>query len=162
MSDTRVSAKTPMQLLKQDHRTVKELFNEYAKLQPADRDGKEQLFRKINEELTIHSEIEERLFYPAVRDVPTDEARDLVSEAVEEHRIVKTLLEELSDLDPGSASFEAKMKVLRETVLHHAEEEEKEMFAQAKQLPKETLENLVIEMEALKDDLEDVQDKDSE
>jgi len=155
MSDTRVSAKSPMQLLKQDHRTVKELFNEYGKLEPGDRDGRERLFRQINEELTIHSEIEERLFYPAVREIPTDEAHDLVSEAVEEHRIVKTLLEELSDLQPGSPPFEAKMKVLRETVLHHAEEEEKEMFVQAKQLPKEELETLLIELEALKNDLED-------
>ena len=155
MSDTRVSAKTPMQLLKQDHRMVKEMFNEYGKLQPGDRDGREQLFRQINEELTIHSEIEERLFYPAVRQIPTDEAHDLVSEAVEEHRIVKTLLEELSDLDAGSPPFEAKMKVLRDTVLHHAEEEEKEMFVQAKQLPKEELETLLIELEALKNDLED-------
>ena len=162
MSDTKVSAKTPMQLLKQDHRTVKELFAEYGKLQAGDRDGREQLFRKINEELTIHSEIEERLFYPAVREVPTDEAKDLVSEAVEEHHIVKTLLGELSDLDPGSPSFEAKMTVLRENVLHHAEEEEKEMFPQAKQLSKDVLETLVIEMEALKNDLEDREDQDSE
>ena len=155
MSDTRVSAKTPMQILKQDHRTVKELLNEYAKLDAGERGGRDLLFRKINEELTIHSEIEERLFYPAVRTVKTDEAQDLVSEAVEEHRIVKTLLEEMSELTPGEPSFEAKMKVLRENVLHHAEEEEKEMFPQAKQLPKDVLESLVIEIEALKDDLED-------
>lgn len=162
MSDTRVSAKTPMQLLKQDHRTVKELFNEYAKLQAGDRLGREELFRRINEELTIHSEIEERLFYPAVKEVPTDEAQDLVSEAVEEHHIVKTLLEELSELEAGSPPFEAKMKVLRENVLHHAEEEEKEMFPQAKQLSKEVLETLVIEMEALRNDLEDLEEQDSE
>jgi hemerythrin superfamily protein len=155
MSETKVSAKTPMQLLKQDHRTVKELFNEYAKLEPADRDAREQLFRKINEELTIHSELEERLFYPAVREVQTDEAQDIVSEAIEEHRIMKTLLEELSDLEPGQPAFEAKMKVLRDTVLQHVEEEEKEMFAQAKLLPKEVLETLQIEIEALKNDLED-------
>ena len=162
MSDTRVSAKTPMQLLKQDHRTVKELFHEYEKLPPGDREARELIFRKINEELTIHSELEERLFYPAVREVRTDEAQDLVSEALEEHHIVKTLLEELSELEAGSPSFEAKMKVLRENVLHHAEEEEKEMFPQAKELSKEILETLVIEMEALKNDLEDREEQDSE
>jgi hemerythrin superfamily protein len=155
MSDTRVSAKTPMQILKQDHGIVKELFHQYGKLEESDLDGRELLFRQINEELTIHTEIEERLFYPAVRGVKTDEAQDLVSEAVEEHHIVKTLLEEMSDLEPGKPPFEAKMKVLRENVLHHAEEEEKEMFPQAKQLPNEVLESLVIEIEALKDDLED-------
>lgn len=154
MTDTRVAAKTPMQILKQDHRTVKELFSEFEKLADGSRDEKERLFQEINEELTIHAEIEERLFYPAVREVKTDEAQDVVSEAVEEHRIVKTLLEELSDMDPGP-QFDAKMKVLRENVVHHAEEEEKEMFPQAKKLPKEVLESLVIEMEALKNDLED-------
>ena len=155
MTDTRVESKTPMHVLKQDHRTVKELFSEYAKLGEGAREEKERLFREINEELTIHAEIEERLFYPAVRDVKTDEAEDLVNEAVEEHLIVKTLLEELSALQPGEAQFDAKMKVLRDTVEHHAAEEEKEMFPQAKRLPDEALESLLIEMEALRNDLED-------
>jgi hemerythrin superfamily protein len=155
MSDTRTQAKTPMQMLKQDHRTVKELFSEYEKLEDGDRDEKDRLFREINEELTLHAEIEERLFYPAVRDVKTDEAEDLVNEAVEEHHTVKTLLEELSALQPGEPTFDAKMKVLRENVEHHAEEEEKEMFPQAKKLTDEALESLLIEMEALRNDLED-------
>ena len=67
MSDTKVVAKTPMQLLKQDHRTVKELFAAYAKLGAGDVEEKNNLWQQINEELTIHAEIEERLFYPAVR-----------------------------------------------------------------------------------------------
>jgi hemerythrin superfamily protein len=155
MTDTHTRAKSPMQMLKQDHRTVKELFSEYRKLEESDREEKDRLFREINEELTIHAEIEERLFYPAVRDVKTDEAEDVVNEAVEEHHVVKTLLEELSALQPGEPSFDAKMKVLMENVEHHAEEEEKEMFPQAKRLPEETLDSLLIEMEALRNDLED-------
>lgn len=155
MSDTKVVAKTPMQLLKQDHRTVKELFAEYARLEDDDGVQKDRLWQQINEELTIHAEIEERLFYPAVRDVKTDEAEDLVNEAVEEHHIVKTLLEEMSGMTAGEDTFDAKMKVLKESVEHHIEEEEKEMFAQAKKLSRESLESLVIEMESLKNDLED-------
>ena len=155
MSDTRTQAKTPMQMLKQDHRTVKELFSEYEKLEDEDREEKDRLFREINEELTIHAEIEERLFYPAVRDVKTDEAEDLVNEAVEEHHFIKTMLEELSVLQPGEPSFDAKMKSLKENVEHHSDEEEKEMFPQAEKLPEEALESLLIEMEALKNDLED-------
>jgi len=155
MSDTKVVAKTPMQLLKQDHRTVKELFAEYARLDDGDGVQKDRLWQQINEELTIHAEIEERLFYPAVRDVKTDEAEDLVNEAVEEHHIVKTLLEELSGMTAGEDTFDAKMKVLKETVEHHIAEEEKEMFSQAKKLSREALESLVIEMESLKNDLED-------
>jgi hemerythrin superfamily protein len=155
MSDTKVVAKTPMQLLQRDHKIVKELFSEYEKLGDGDLDEKDRLWRQINEELTIHAEIEERLFYPAVRDVRTDEAEDLVNEAIEEHRIVKTLLEEMSSAEVGDDVFDAKMKVLRENVLHHAEEEEKEIFPQAKKLSKDALDSLVIEMETMKDDLED-------
>src|SRR5436853_5677145 len=115
MSDTKVVAKTPMQLLKRDHRTVKELFEEVAKLGDGDVEEKDRLWQQINEELTIHAEIEERLFYPAVREVKTDEGEDLINEAVEEHRIVKTLLEEMSGLSAGDDPFDAKMTVLRET-----------------------------------------------
>jgi hemerythrin superfamily protein len=155
MSDTKVVAKTPMQILKRDHQTVKDLFAAYTKLGDGDIEEKDRLWQQLNEELTIHAEIEERLFYPAVRDVNTDEAEDLVNEALEEHRIVKTLLEEMSDLGVGEDAFEAKMKVLREGVLHHAEEEEKEIFDQARKLSKEVLESLVIEMDTMRDDLED-------
>ncbi len=155
MSDTKVVAKTPMQLLKRDHMIVKELFAEYEKTDDGDLDEKDRLWRQINEELTIHAEIEERLFYPAIREVRTDEAEDLINEAIEEHRIVKTLLEEMSNAEVGDDVFDAKMKVLRENVLHHAEEEEKEIFPQAKNLPKDVLDSLVIEMETMKDDLED-------
>ncbi|HVE42130.1 MAG TPA: hemerythrin domain-containing protein [Planctomycetota bacterium] len=155
MSDTKVVAKTPMQLLKRDHKIVKELFSEYEKVGDGDLDEKDRLWRQINEELTIHAEIEERLFYPAIREVRTDEAEDLVNEAIEEHRIVKTLLEEMSNAEVGDDVFDAKMKVLRENVLHHAAEEEKEMFPQANNLPKDVLDSLVIEMETMKDDLED-------
>ena len=155
MSDTKVVAKTPMQLLKRDHKIVKELFSDYEKLGNGDLEEKDRLWRQINEELTIHTEIEERLFYPAVRDVRTEEAEDLVNEAIEEHRVVKTLLEEMSNAEVGDDVFDAKMKVLRENVLKHAEEEEKDIFAQAKKLSKDVLDSLVIEMETMKDDLED-------
>jgi hemerythrin superfamily protein len=155
MSDTKVVAKSPMQLLKRDHKVVKELFAEYEKLGDGDVEEKERLWQQINEELTIHAEIEERLFYPAVREAQSDEAEDLVNEAIEEHRVVKTLLEEMSELEAGDDAFDAKMKVLRENVEHHADEEEKEMFSQAKKLSKEVLETLVIEMESMKNDLED-------
>src|SRR5262249_2539428 len=139
--------KTPMQLLKRDHKIVKELFAEYEKLGKGDIDEKDQLWRQINDELTIHTKIEERLFYPAVRDVRTDEAEDLINEAMQGHRLIKALIEELAGMEAGDEVFDAKMKTLRENVLHHADREEKEIFAQAKKLPKDVLESLVIEME---------------
>ena len=155
MSDTKVVAKTPMQLLKRDHKIIKELFSDYEKLGENDLDEKDRLWSEINEELTIHAEIEERLFYPAVRDVRTDEAEDLVNEAIEEHHVVRTILEELSNADVGSEVFDAKMKVLRGNFVRHAEEEEKHIFSEAAKLSKDAQDSLVIEMETMKDDLED-------
>jgi hemerythrin superfamily protein len=155
MSDTKVVVKTPMQLLKRDHKIVKELFAEYDKVEDDDLEEKDRIWRMINDELTIHAEIEERLFYPAVRELKTDEAEDLVNEAIEEHRVQRALLEELSEAEVGDEVFDAKMKVLRENALHHAEAEEQDIFPQAKKLSKDALDSLVIEMETMKNDLED-------
>ena len=154
MAGTRVTAKTPTQMLKQDHRTVKHLFAEYAKLAQGEEPEKDRLFEEIKAVLTIHSEIEERLFYPAVRDVGIQKSGDIVSEALEQHQIVKTLLEDMSRLDAGDEHFEAKMKVLRESVEHHANEEEKEMFPLERKLSKNVQESLQVEMESLRSDLE--------
>jgi hemerythrin superfamily protein len=155
MSDTSIVSMSPIQVLKQDHRTLKELFAEYAKLEEGDPAEKEDLFGEIKELLTIHAEIEEQLFYPAVRAIGTKEAADVVNGAVEEHQLVKTLLEEMSDLEAGDEEFEAKMKVLRENVEHHAREEEKDMFPLSKKLSKEAQESLRNEMESLRIDLSD-------
>jgi hemerythrin superfamily protein len=155
MSDTSVVGMSPTQVLKQDHRTIKELFAEYARLEEGDPSEKDFLFGEIRAILTVHAEIEEQLFYPAVRDVGTKEAEDVVNDAVEEHQIVKTLLEEMSGLEAGDEHFEAKMKVLRENVEHHAGEEEKDMFPLSKKLSKEAQERLRIEMESLRIALQD-------
>lgn len=155
MADTRVMAKSPTQMLKQDHRTVKELFAEYAKLEAGDQEEKDRVFQEINEGLMIHSEIEERLFYPAVRDLRTEEAQEVINEALEEHKIVSMLLEEMSSLEAGDEEFEAKMTVLRENVEHHADEEEREMFPLAKKLSKDVQERLGIQMTSLRAELED-------
>ena len=155
MSDTQVKAKSPTQMLRQDHRTVRELFAEYAKLGGSDLSEKVRLFEEIHGALTIHSEIEERLFYPTVRDVRTDDAEDIVNEAIDAHQEVSTLLEELVDLEVGGDPFEAQMKVLRDNVERHIAEEEKSMFPLEAKLPKEVQESLLIEMESLRSDLED-------
>jgi hemerythrin superfamily protein len=112
-------------LLKQDHKSVDKLFKEFEKAtQPAQQ---RKLAQKVIAELSVHAAIEEMLFYPAVRDrVPTTE--DTVLESLEEHHIVKWVLSELEDMKPDHERFKAKMTVLIESVRHHVEEEEQELF----------------------------------
>jgi len=141
-------------LLKNDHDEVRALFKEYEKAGDRAHGKKEKLFERIREALTAHAEIEEEIFYPAVKAARSEEAKDEVREAVEEHKIVKTLLAELSKMTPSDEQYDAKMTVLQESVEHHAGEEEKEMFKQArKNLSKDRLEELGDEMEARKGEL---------
>ena len=118
-------------LLKQDHRTVAELF---ARFEKASGDGrKQELARKICLELSVHATIEEEIFYPACEG-KVDE--DLLKEAYVEHDGAKVLIAEIEAGDEQSDEFfDAKVKVLQEQIEHHVEEEEKRMeglFSQAR------------------------------
>ncbi len=117
-------------LLKQDHKTVEKLFKQFEKAkQPAEQ---RKIAGKVLEELSVHAAIEEMLFYPAVRErVPGTE--DTVLESLEEHHVVKWTLSELEKMAPTDERFVAKVTVLIESVRHHVEEEEEEMFEEAKQ-----------------------------
>lgn len=130
MAESKVRARRAIDVLKEDHDKVKQLFSDYEELGDSAVKSKVRLFGKIRLELEIHAKVEEELIYPAFASVVEDEeSSDLVEEAKEEHNVVKTLLEELSDLTPEDEAFDAKMAVLSENVEHHVEEEEKEIFA---------------------------------
>lgn len=119
-------------ILKEDHEKVKDLFKEFRDLDEGDAAGRRRIFDQVDRELTIHSAVEEEIFYPAVKATDDREAVDEVLEAREEHLVVKGVLEQLRHLDPSDESFGPKMKVLMEAVEHHADEEEEDMFATAK------------------------------
>ena len=118
-------------LLKDDHRTVEDLFAQFEK---ASGDGrKEKLARQICLELSVHAMIEEEIFYPACEGKIEDE--DLLKEAYVEHDGAKVLIAEILGGEPSDEFFDAKVKVLQEEIEHHVEEEEKRMeglFAQAR------------------------------
>ena len=119
-------------LLKQDHRTVEDLFGQFEK---ASGDGrKQQLARQICLELSVHATIEEEIFYPACEG-KVDE--DLLKEAYVEHDGAKVLIAEIeAGSEQSDEFFDAKVKVLQEQIEHHVEEEEKRMeglFSQARQ-----------------------------
>jgi hemerythrin superfamily protein len=114
-------------LLVKDHRTVKALFARFEKLGDGAMKEKKAVVAQISRELAIHAAIEEALFYPTARKA-LKAKEDLVLEALEEHHVVKLLLQELEGLDPSHERFDAKVKVLIEAVEQHVREEEKDLF----------------------------------
>ena len=134
-----------IQLLKDDHKKVEKIFSDLE----SKRDDRRALFPELDRELTIHAEIEEKVFYPAAREAaPT---RDLVLESIEEHKQIKMVLADLEKTDMRTAEWAADLKVLKEDVMHHVGEEENELFPKVKTiLSKEQLEDLGSRMEELK------------
>jgi hemerythrin superfamily protein len=116
-------------LLKNDHKTVEDLFKRFEKLGPRAVKTKQDVTERIVRELSIHAAIEEMVFYPAIREAVEKEDLDkMVLESLEEHHIVKWVLWELERTSPADDRFDAKVTVLMESVRHHVEEEEKELF----------------------------------
>ena len=134
-------------LLKKQHRQVEKLFKQAEKAQPRQR---RQLMDQIAEQLKLHTKIEEEIFYPAVRELGTSKAEEMIDEAFEEHHVVDLVLAELPKVDPEDDRFEAKMTVLSELVHHHVEEEEGELFPMAeKKLGAERIKELGQQMEQM-------------
>jgi hemerythrin superfamily protein len=133
-------------LLKKQHQEVKSLFRKVQKTENPD--IRHELMKDITEKLTVHATIEEEIFYPAMRGIGTEKAKDLVLEAYEEHHVVKLLIEELPTVDAEGEAFTAKMTVLGELVEHHADEEEEDMFPLAQKLGEAQLEALGEQMAA--------------
>jgi hemerythrin-like domain-containing protein len=135
-------------LLKKQHRQVKALFKKVENTENAN--ARRQLMEQIAEELKMHTRIEEEIFYPAVREIGSSKAEEMIDESFEEHHVVDLVLAELPRVDPEDERFEAKMTVLSELVEHHVEEEEGEMFPMAeKKLGKERISELGMEMEQM-------------
>ena len=117
-----------LDLLIADHNRVRGLFKRFKEAKDSEDETKMiELAGKIFDELTVHTTIEEEIFYPAVRDTNED-ISETVDEGLQEHHVVKGLMEELGEVEPAGEEWVAKMAVLIENVEHHAEEEEKEMF----------------------------------
>jgi len=124
-----------IKLLKEDHKKVKALFEEVEGLGDRASTQRKNLFQKIDEELTLHSKIEETLFYPEFKKrAENSDEREEVLEAYEEHGVVKVMIGELEDLDPKDETYKPKLNVLKELVMHHVKEEEGELFKMAREL----------------------------
>jgi hemerythrin superfamily protein len=138
-------------LLIDDHKKVKKLFKEYEKLaKQEDTEGKVEVAMQICEELTVHAQIEEEIFYPAARDAIGDD--DMLNEAEVEHATAKDLIAQIQEMSGDDEMYDAKVKVLSEYINHHVEEEEGEMFPKAKKA-KMDLEALGVQLLERKEEL---------
>ena len=131
---------TATRLLASQHRQVLALVKKAAAAQ--DVETRRRLLQAIEHHLTTHARIEEDLFYPAVRELATENAEEMVDKALQEHRVVGLVLAELLGVDPADERFEVDLTVLEGLVEHHAEEEEREMFRLAEKLDEAQLEEL--------------------
>lgn len=121
-------AQEATRLLRADHKLVNELFEQFESSRSSAK--KQELVAQICMELTIHAQIEEEIFYPAVQQALKD--KTLVPEAKVEHETVKYLIAQIQEESPDSELWEAKVTVLAEYVKHHVKEEQNEMFPKVK------------------------------
>lgn len=127
-TDNQPKAQEATALLRADHKLVAGLFAKYEKARSVA--GKRQLVTQICSELSVHAQVEEEIFYPAVKLALEDD--ELVPEATVEHATLKDLIAQVQDVEPVGEMFDAKIKVLSEYVKHHVKEEQEEMFPKAK------------------------------
>jgi hemerythrin-like domain-containing protein len=137
-------------MLKEDHQRVKDLFGQYEGTSNAE--AKWTLAEEIFVELETHAQLEENIFYPSVNE-ETEEGPELVKKSLQEHATVKQLIQELRQMGPQSAEFDAKFHELRHNVEHHVEEEEAEMFPLAEEELAEDLDEMSAEMQELKKEM---------
>ena len=140
-------------LLKHDHEDVKKMLSELDDTTERAVKTREQTFTKLKADLEVHEAIEEEIFYPALKEHP--KTKDIALEGYEEHHVVDMVMGEMLDLPVSDETWTAKFTVMKENLEHHIEEEEDEMFKQARQVFDDTeLEELGNRMEMRKKELQ--------
>ncbi len=123
-------------LLVRDHENVLGFFEQFESLDKRDVDGRRELVGRIYEEMEDHAGVEEQIFHPAVaaRTRPDEDAGEAVKEALEEHRLIRQLLDEVSAVQPSDPEYDAKLKVAKDMVRQHVEELEGQILPRARRL----------------------------
>ncbi len=143
-------------ILKKDHEEVKSLFQQLKETENGDAKKREELFAKVKTEIIPHQEGEEKVLYPAL--LENEETKDDALESIEEHHVAKLVLRELDSMNKDSDKWLAKLKVFKEIVEHHIEEEEDDIFEDTRKAisddqMKSVIENFKKEKEAAKSKL---------
>jgi len=140
-------------LLKDDHDKAKKMLSQLEETTERAVKTREEVFGKLKADLVVHEAIEEEIFYPALKQHA--EAKEIVLEAYEEHNVVDMVMSEIEQTPFDDETWSAKFSVMKENLEHHIEEEEGEMFKQARDVfDKETLEQLGERMQARKLELQ--------
>ena len=140
---------TVFSLLKKDHQTVKDILERLLETSDQAKVTRKELLEELKQELQQHEEIEEKLFYPALKEY--NKLKPMILEAYEEHHLVDDLLEKVEACKPNDESWKAKVMVLKECLLHHIQEEENEIFSGARECMKqEQLNDMASEIENMK------------
>ena len=143
-----------VQVLLKDHEEIKDLFKQFEEAGERANKKKQTIATNVIKELRSHSQLEERIFYPAVQAKGSKEIQDKILEGIEEHRVADFEMERIQQTQPEDQTFDARVKVLMESVRHHIKEEEREIFPEAKKVLGDDLDRLGSEMEALEKQLE--------
>jgi len=136
-----------LDLIRKDHRQIANLFSEL------ERTGNTQklygYFNQLYEEISLHTEVEEKIFYPVISNYQNTER--LLDEAQKEHNEIKQMLEDIESFSPISEEFKQKLSELKQAIKHHVQEEENEVFTQVQEwMSKAEREQLGNEFEAVK------------
>ena len=138
----------PFALLKQDHRKVERIFKEIHDTTERAEKTRQELFENLKTALEYHTKVEEQFLYPVLEEVGL--THDMTLEAEEEHNVVKTLLADLAGMSPTDEEWVAKITVMKESLEHHVEEEETDLFIKAKKVmteeQQETLSDAIIKL----------------
>ncbi len=138
-----------LDLLKQDHQTVDALFSTMLSTSSADKAHREELFKTLKTELVRHAHAEEKVFYAPLRD--KQEAHDVIEEGIGEHHHVEELLQKMEAVPADSDDWLDQLQGVRQCVQHHVEEEEGEIFDDARKLlSAQTLEGMTEKMREAK------------
>lgn len=144
-----------IELLVEDHERVKDILNRLSDTTERAVKTRTDLLQKLEMELSIHTQLEEDVLYPAFKEAGRREQEVMYHEAKEEHRALDSLvLPDLKETEPGSLEFAGRVKVCKELLEHHIEEEEEKLFPQAQEMfDEQRLEALGQQMLELRKDL---------
>jgi len=139
--------------IKQDHDRFREMFKEFGNAGDRAYKTKLDIANALFDELAAHETMEEEMLYPAIREDASRDGKEMILEGFEEHHVADEIIEELKELDPEAENYDAKFKVLQENVEHHLEEEELELFPEARKVLGDRAEEIGEKLEARKKEL---------
>ena len=146
------TAMNPVQMILDDHERVRQLFQQFQ--QADDEQQKQQIADQVLTELTVHANLEEEIFYPAMRQKASgSEDQQMVQEAYQEHSEAKTLIQQLQGMQASDPQFTTLFQQLQQDIEHHVQEEETEMLPKAEQELSDQMDRLGQEMAARKQQL---------